>query len=441
MKKKSRFWRALGIYCAVFAVVIAAALGVLWKYMSSYERSRPENAAETYIETSGAQYWSQGAADAVGAGEFDVSGATLEDYGVTIDMDAMTVASDGQEGESKYYSVSSAGSEIARLTLVKGESVGFGMNAWVVTDCAFQAGRAVTLRVIVPEGAAVEINGVAVKSSYITSESAEIECEPKVDFDVCPAGTEYTVAGLHGPIELSVADADGNILEPLDTTGSVVQYAPSGDIAFELLVPEGATVLANGKDITGRYPGDADALTAGFESYLSAPVELYACQGLLCEPEFEVTAADGTALSEETRDGELICYVPGAAKTLPEEQETFALDFTRAYIVFSANLDNETESNFRALDAYLLSGTELEKRMEDTVENIAWAKTNGLDYVSLEASGCIPLGDNCFVCTVAYEITNHAVNGTREVTASFRLLVVSDGGKWKAANMITVSGE
>lgn len=440
MKKRSVFWKFLLIYCLVLLLIIAAGLAVLWKFMDSYENSRPLNTAENYVRSHDFEYWSQGAASAVGAGKFDVRNATLEDYGVTVDINRMSCVSAGREGDRCWYTVKSAGSDIARLTLSEGGSAGFGMKLWNVDACDFMAGKAASLRVVIPERAVLSVNGVTVDSSYITDEHAQLSCEPEVSFDTAPQGTEYTVTDLRGPAELTVTDGSGKRLEPLDTDGSVVQYAPAADISVKLMVPAGSTVSANGADITGQYLEEPGNILSGLAACAPGSAEFYSLENLMSHPDIKVLSSDGEELLPAIKGGGRICYMPGADKKLPENFDAFVLNFAHAYITFSTNYGGEPMENYKKLSPYLLPDTELFGRLTDTVGNLVWAKTSGVDYNSLTAQDYIPLGDSCCICTMEYDITNHAAAGIRNISAACELLIVRDGdGEWKVADMVTLS--
>lgn len=442
MKKKGRFGRSLLIYTAVLAVIIIAGLIVLWRFMDAYELSQPDNTVNDFVESKDTSFWADGvdAAIADGGGEFDLKTATAADYGINItDSSKITCSSDGSDGGTIYYAVKADGVSVCRLALAQGESVGFGMSKWTISSYEFEAGDATTLRVIAPSDAAVTINGVEVTEKYATNKAAEIECELEIAFDVCPTGTEYTVTGLRGPLELAVTDSAGNALDPVGNDKGLVCYAPKGEYSFNFYASADAVVSVNGTDITGQYTSETDTeLCDGFSEYMTSPVTEYSCDKLMCEPQITVTDALGNAIEPVIMSGGGKYYVSGASAALSDELNTFVEGFARAYITFSTNLNKSPYSNYSALSTYLLSGTELETNLYNTIANIVWVSSTQIEYQSLSAYDYVPRGDGCFSCTVSYEITNHAGSGTRDIASSFTLLAVRDsGGAWKVASMIT----
>ncbi len=429
MKKKNIFLRAFLIYCLILILIIGAGLLVLRSFLKSYEASRPDNTVEEFMASRDHDFWLDGLQELIDAGfnEFTLPGAMLSDFGIdeNAEISWRSNASDSKTEQS--YDVRLGSSKICTLLLRSSNNVGFGLKSWVVSDWEFTMPGGADIRLSVPTGCTAEINGVAVSADYIT-DVGSISLSLEHDFDIPPAAEIYEIKGMMGPADIKAFDADGNELEAASVSANHVEFLPEPTQEFSFLALEGAEVYVNGQEITGNYCSPLDLGLEGESSILR-----YECQGLFGEPDIRVVQDEELVEAIELPVG--YCYIPGASEEIEGNLSEFLEGFIYAYVNFSANKDHNAEGNFAALSNYLLPGSELYTLIANTIENIAWATTSGLEYNSISYFDLIPLGDERYICSIAYDISYTLGPDELEVKDGNLILVEKHDGRYRVAAM------
>jgi len=428
MYKKKVFLKSLIIYSAILVVVIAAGLLVLRSFLVSFEASRPDNAAEEFILSSGKEYFLEGAQEAIrqGFNEFSDKNAALSDYGIDSAKELVWQSRGGDEN-FRYYDVKIGSSRFASVTLQPGEDVGFGMNSWEVKECKFSPGSETKLTLVLPVGAHAEINGIAVSNDYYSS-ADEIQAAKKHEFDLLPEADVYTVTGLRGPSTVKAFDANGEELEPEELSKNTIQFIPQAEHGFSFYTVPQAEVYVNGEKLNAEYS------TEEFD-YIYSGVSLahYECSELFSEPDISVLVNGNEVQSTELSIGE--CFIPDASPEPSEEIKLFIEKFIKKYSEFSSNLGEDSYGNFSALSEYLLKGSELYKRTEESRDTIIWREGRAIKHKIIESYDFMPMLDGSFICYVHYAATVTYEAGTEDYDTTYILSVVPNADGYKVAGM------
>lgn len=425
MKKKNIYLRALLIYCLVLAIIIAAGLVVLNRFLVSYEASRPDNMVESFMAEKDRSFWTGGLEELITTGfsEFTKLDAAVSEFGLDPEGD-ITWRSAGGDDAAKYYDVRLGNAKICTLTLIQSGDVGFGLKDWAVSDTEFTMPGGTDIRLSVPTGCTATINGVEVGSEYISGVGS-IGVELEHSFDRAPASENYEIKSMLGPADIKAFDKDGRELEPVFLSDTEIEFHPVPDYGFSFYTLSGAEVSINGTDISGSY------CTAVGEE-LGAEILRYECSGLYAQPEISVIT-DGKS-SAPAQLGIGSCFIPDASAEIDGEMAEFLEGFIYAYVDFSANKNQTAEANFAALAAYLLPGSEFYTLTANTIENIAWATTAGLKYNSIDYYDLIPLGGDRYICSIYYDISyTLGVNDLDVQTGNVILIEEHDGGYFVSA--------
>lgn len=435
--KKRGFGRALGIYAIVLILLFAAALGVFWFFMASYERSRPANAVADYIASRDGAFWRDGLEDAIAhGGPFDIRDASPEDYGIEL-SGGFAVSSRREGGEGESYMLSVGGADICRLTLKETGRAGFGFSTWAAATAEFIAGNARSLRVLAPENAVVTINGVEVPADMVVERGVPFDMAPERPFDLVPDGLLYEVNDLRGPVEVA-AFSEGEALKALDSGGAGLVFRPNAPHTLRCCVPAGAVVSVNGTELPEEYFNCAETeLLSDFERYLGEGGAAFCvCAGLMSAPEVSA-GLDGAELVPVELSGGLVSFIPGSDKKPPDDKRAAAENFVRAYVNYMIDLDDDPVENLKTLGWYLLPGTDLSNRLWLTQDALRWVASNSLSYERLDVRDYIPLGERAFLCTADYDVIIYTGYTPRRTVAQTVILFVLHEGAWKAAGMLT----
>ena len=217
----SRFTKVLIIWLVLLTVVIAGGLiwfnGFLGKYEELYQASLPYHQADSTIKLFADQdldaIWGL-VKNKPTLTEFE-NDASIKKYlkGLIKDREfTYKQTEDYSESAPEYYIIS--GKEIlAKLKLAEDETQKppYGFKAWKVDDLMFYTSANHKLKVTVPEGYKLTINGIEAPVSYMTEQGVEPEentyLKPHAQL---PLQNVFEVTGLFGEPVVKVTDKDGN---------------------------------------------------------------------------------------------------------------------------------------------------------------------------------------------------------------------------------------
>ncbi len=417
MKKKNYYLRGLIIYCLVLAIILGAGLFVLNRFLVSYEASRPDNSVEAYMDSHDRQHWLDGLQQLISRGfsEFTLTSALPADFGID-ESGELTWRSAGGDDISKTYEVRLGKAKICTLSLSPAEDVGFGMSSWEVTGEEFHMPGGSDISITVPAGCTASINGVEVGSAYAVGvETLGLETEHV--FDIAPSGDKYIVEDMMGPAELKAFDDQGRELQANSISATELEFYPVPEYGFSFYTLPDAEVSVNGTVISTAYASEAgDELL------------LYECSELYTQPEISVTTAGTSTPPAQLNMG--TCFIPGASPVIEGEMAEFLEGFIYAYVDFTANKNHAADANFAIMAQYLMPGSEFYTLTANSVENIAWATTSGLEYHGIAYNDLIPLGGGKYICSISYDISYTLGPDKHDIQSSHIVFIEELDGKY-----------
>ncbi len=447
MPRAKRFGRFLLIYSAVFLVLIAVGLAVFWQYIAAYEHARPEHAMDELLLSLQDGTAAQHIKPLLEVSAFEDSAAVFDEIAAS---DFMGQAASFRKMPGQYsdtspvYILRLGSTDLFKVTLSpkSGNGAGFGFELWQISQLTLADAATKTVTIEAPPEAEVSVNGTALTPDEITDDHVVYDtAAPENRFCGNAYRVLYTVKGLFDAPEVVVLGADGTALD--------MEKAENGAFIFDLprsslkiTAPAEASVTVNGvlltkSDVTGSaYPA---SLFAGLEKYATDAPELvsYQLEGFLGVPEVTATDASGAALSPSTESKDAYVFGLDESAALKEKYATLATDFIKKYVAFSINENDDATGNFARLSKSLLPGTETYTRIKNTIEGISWVTKGTAQYNTLDAEGFVSCGDNCFLCTVALDLTVTADGNTRGSTGAYTLVFVKSGAAWLVGGMIT----
>lgn len=190
-KKKMPFAAKLGIYVAVWLVVIAIACGVMWNVMQQYEAAQPWYAVEEYCKTSTQSAFYTALLEAYPDVENpyesidEIAGDLSAKYGATITYSKLIRE---YTYESPVYLLQSGDTKLLKLTLESGEKTGFlGLVGYRVRSAELVDGELLALSsygLAFPKGAEVYVNGKPLTEETLAVTGA-FQTFGSDDFSVC----------------------------------------------------------------------------------------------------------------------------------------------------------------------------------------------------------------------------------------------------------------
>lgn len=210
MKGKKRLFLGMGIYGIVFLILTALGLTFLWKYMASYELSRPKYAADAYLEQLTPEQILQN--DPELAQRLDTHIQSWDSALHFVEKLLTDTPVTGRKSTGSTYLVRCGEKVIGSFSLREESTGPYGLPEWTVEeehyDCTQFLSAPETLTV--PSAYHVLANGALLDEAYITQRDIPYDMlEPFYGKYALPSKVTYTIPGVLGGAELEVTDENG----------------------------------------------------------------------------------------------------------------------------------------------------------------------------------------------------------------------------------------
>ena len=263
--------KAFAIFIVLFIIVLSfVILGMNKKaknYLSEYENSRPQYTIEEYVASLDSSFVTEMMTQSASGLEFSAYEKPEMLYDAVRSQAAgsgeytFAQAEDFTESRPDYY-ILQDGKAVAKVALIRsGWTEAHSFPVWrvdtPVSVIDLQASPSYTLNVTMPEDAVLQVNGVEVpEEQYLEAESDLKLCQTELYFMKQPMARKCVINGLFCAPQVTVKDADGNVLEPYeapDTTQAELEY----------VFP-----IADSKDPDPKLKERVDGLTKAYMNYV-----------------------------------------------------------------------------------------------------------------------------------------------------------------------------
>ena len=236
-KRLSSFKKFLIIYASALIVIIAAALVILHGFLKDYESGRPANTMDTlvaHIEKGNVGEWIKKSGL---LGEFETESIVSDYFRDTFEGKQISYKKKaGEYSESTpVYVLYADDDKIASVSLDESRKNAHKFTEWKISSINFNVNahdKSHAVKVTVPKGSDVELNGVKVSSDYITGESSVDLCKHVSDYVDTPVNDIYEITGLFTAPDVKVYSSGKELSTELDKDGYVAYY-PGDDSLLE----------------------------------------------------------------------------------------------------------------------------------------------------------------------------------------------------------------
>lgn len=250
------------------ALLIAAALFILWNGLSAYEKSDPEIPMNTVMEEFGKNKSALVKNLNASVNEFE-DREVLNDYLDALTAGELSYSRNGKKSTNDrvIYSIKAGDGVIAEAEVVKSDKeLGYGFYKYELNGITFGEIPTHDYSVTAPDSARVFCNGIMISSSYITDRG---EIYPESEhfqglLSAPPKDVTYTLSGFISEAEFTAYDGAGNPLELKDGKFSLAQIADGGltQLALDFSKAYSRYVVNDGK-----FGEAADYLASGTPFY------------------------------------------------------------------------------------------------------------------------------------------------------------------------------
>ena len=416
--RRNGFRIGLLIYIAVFFALTFAGLYWLWNRMDVFEKSRPQNAIDAWMEAADGSYFRALLTD----------GGIDADYIATMDLE-----------DASYYKLLGHYTDDAptwfSVTLREGAPLAFDSHEWEVGGVELL--RHVTC-VYAPFDAEIILGDAPLGTEHlIRADAAEL---PRGVFDGgaadYPTLAKYAIDKTFGPESLLVTDASGAELPLAASTADSYYYYPLTH-AYVISAPSSYTVTVNGVALTAE---NAEITRApipeleGIDSYVAALPETvtYTIDGLVAQPEVAAETRDGMALVPAAAEGNAYTFVLENDEALEEDQYDRILEVFDAHVAYNTNRNGNTTTNYNRFRGCLVPGSDAANRAYRALETVIWAAGRSAALSSAEIGEVLRYADDCFTARVDFTL----VTDEEENSNSYLYVFVRYGGEWRVARFL-----
>lgn len=209
------FFVGMAVYAVIFLALTAVGLKFFWNYMEAYERSRPQNTANAYLETltvekmcAGAEPWFSQLDHSIQSEE-----ACMGIIRDSLKEDISYAKKAGECTDTRQSLVLRCGKQvIGQMTMDAVETDKYGFSRWEVTDAEFDFSylEGEPIRITVPREYTVSLNGRVLDESYITESGIHYPLlEEFYDQYELPTLVTYQAGGFLGTLVPEVSDPAG----------------------------------------------------------------------------------------------------------------------------------------------------------------------------------------------------------------------------------------
>ena len=457
-QKQGNWCRFLIIWTLCLLMAGAVGCFVLYQYLDSYERSRPEQIMDALMADTTAEQWYDYALEGFDGEQirFDDAQAVLDAYFQEVLAKAnFSYRKDSANStrDSLAYVIRAGAVELCRVRLTDVGNAGFGMNLWKFgsTESVFSLSclQSVAVEIDAPADEKVFLNGVELGEAYIVD--TQVPCpnmtELEKQFDEQIFFVRYRVDAMYGTVH--VTDSSGRTLGTTECREeNTVRYLlPATQLhTVTITAPSDVTVTVGGVELSREYSTKADAgVLEKMDAYIGdAAYETvtYQLSGLYSRP--DVTACDksGNALQPviNGENGEKITFFHVHDAALYEQTHQRVEEFFNKYMRYSQQA--YSKENYHALLSCILKGTELYQYIRDSVDGMYWASETEITYEELTFTDFAAVNENAFTCTVRYRADMAAQawyeSYTYDLQNAYQMLFVKEDGVWYAAAMDAV---
>ena len=197
--------------------------------------------------------------------------------------------------------------------------------------------------------------------------------------------------------------------------------------SVEIVIPRSYTVLLNGVRLGPEYIVEKnipfDTLRSYYERYDMLPTKVkYRFDNIIggISPQILDESGEIFTIDPERDDSQ---FIRACTPEKLERLAQFTAGFLDRYLKFTSGAVDPV-TGYRRLKPYVLSGSDLDGRMNDAIDGLTWAHTSSADVVSAQLNGALDLGEQFYICDMsAVTVTYERGKGETENVSNMRVIV------------------
>ena len=254
-KKTNLFKKGMYIYLAILAVLVIAGLSVLWAFLSSYQESLPETAANRFADMS-EEEWKTLLGEGIYGSPFSNREADVDTAYKELKIKRSVRDSND---DLQIFKIMSDKTELCIISLAKTKGGSFGMTRWLKSKeelaQSFLEDINPQTELFVPKNSTFTVNGTSAKIEGKPSESPFSTVFEKADDK---GFVKYTFRAPCGGKEVKAFLNGAELACTIGDNGAYLYDLAGERIKQVLTVPKGSEVYVNNIRLTTEYISEKD---------------------------------------------------------------------------------------------------------------------------------------------------------------------------------------
>lgn len=206
----------------------------------------------------------------------------------------------------------------------------------------------------------------------------------------------------------------------------------------EITVPDTWTVSCGGYTLDKSYISGEKTPYAMLEEFYGDGFDLpymvtYRVENFVGDIHFDLTDRDGQPVElSEGEDVEAL-FTDNCSSQEKAEIKELADNFVAAYVQFMSNTNSNAWGNYYNAMEYIVSGSELDTRLNQAIEGQGYASSSGDSIVSITLNSAMNLGGGNYFADVTYVVDTTGNKGVVQTTSNIKLIVSRTDSGLKAA--------
>ncbi len=193
-----------------------------------------------------------------------------------------------------------------------------------------------------------------------------------------------------------------------------------------ITVPENYPVYFAGnllaKDHISKDKIPYDLLKGLYEAYTLPYMVTYTVGPVLGEGKISVTDPDGNPVTIDEKT-DMTVFLNNCDTKQAAAVDDHAKAFIQAYVDFMSCTGGDTAANYKTLSSYMLSNTELARRLRTAMDGLKWVTDRGAKISSITVHNRLQMADGRYLWDVSYGVSTTDFAGSIETNARVKLVI------------------
>lgn len=270
-------------------------------------------------------------------------------------------------------------------------------------------------------------------SGGVTHAKKTKECTDTRQVYVLRTGTQVI-----GEFSIEAQEPDAFGFTPWVTAGESFDFSYLIGTTVSMTVPHDHAVLVNGHQLGSEYVIEDkiiyEEIKDLYEDYDMPYRVTYEAGPFLGNLEMTAMDPSGNPVTFD-EDTDWSQFYHNCTEEEAKALDEFTAEYVKRYVAFTGSSKNTRHKTLAAVLEYMVSGSDLEKRMRDALDGLQFGQSKGDEVVSIVTHHQIKLEEGKYLCDVTYEVDTTGKKGVVRTSTNAKYIIVETSGGLKLDSM------